>query len=172
VTETIAQIVRAHLGNRELHGAVRVFFDEVDRAIAAQNPICRNRGTCCRFESFGHKLYVTAVELIYFAHGQRNAWWRAKEAGVCPYHDGGKCLARSHRPLGCRIFYCDPETRDWQQEEYERRLGELRRIGPRFGVDYRYVEWLSALREAEEAISLGWTGLTDGIDEGREDMIE
>jgi hypothetical protein len=182
VTDSLAQLVLAHQGNAELHLAMAAFFAEVDQSIARQNPVCRNRGACCRFDSFGHKLYVTGVELIYFVQGQRAAWrympaqkqaWRrADGTGVCPCHVGGECTARSHRPLGCRIFYCDPDTRDWQQAEYELWQGELRRRGVRFGVDYRYLEWLSALRELDGAISPAIRVPSDGIDAGGLGMIQ
>jgi len=179
VTDSLAQLVLAHPGNAELHRAMAAFFAEVDRSIARQNPVCRNRGACCRFDSFGHKLYVTGVELIYFVQGQRAAWrympaqkQACHPAGVCPYHVGGECTARSHRPLGCRIFYCDPDTRDWQQVEYEIWQGELRRLGLRFGVDYRYVEWLSALRELDGAISPAIRVPSDGIDADGQGMIQ
>ena len=172
MTDSLAQLVLAHLGNAELHRAMAAFFAEVDQSIARQNPVCRNRGACCRFDSFGHKLYVTGVELIYFVQGQRAAWRRADGTGLCPYHVGGECTARSHRPLGCRIFYCDPDTRDWQPAEYERRHGELRRLGVRLGVDYRYVEWLSALRELDGATFPAIRVPSDGIDAGGQGMIQ
>lgn len=179
---SLVQLVLAHLGNADLHLAMGAFFAEVDQSIAQHDPVCRNRGACCRFDGFGHKLYVTSVELIYFVQGQRDAWrdmpaqkqacHPADAASVCPYHVGGGCTARSHRPLGCRIFYCDPETRDWQPAEYERRHGELRRLGVRLGVDYRYVEWLSALRELDGAIFPAIGVPSDRIDADGQGMIE
>ncbi|NJN55436.1 MAG: hypothetical protein HC804_12180, partial [Anaerolineae bacterium] len=46
--------------------AMRAFYAEVDATVAAHSPVCTNRGQCCKFDSFGHKLYVTDVELRYF----------------------------------------------------------------------------------------------------------
>jgi len=62
------------------------------------------------------------------------------------------CNAREHRPLGCRIFFCDPTAQSWQPGEYEAGLDRLKRLGEELGLDYRYVEWLGALREVAEGL--------------------
>ena len=149
---SLSEIVLPHIDRDDLAAKMDAFYAEADQAIAANRPVCRNRGECCRFAAFGHKLYASSVELVDFVRCARSAWHYPGGASDCPYHVGGLCVARPFRPLGCRIFFCDPETREWQGPEYERRLIELRQIGTDFGVDYRYVEWLSALRELSEAI--------------------
>lgn len=124
------------------------FYDGVDRAIAGHSPRCTNRGECCKFGSFGHRLYVTDVELRYFAEGLGEQWIEpALDADSCPHQQGGICTARQHRPLGCRVFFCDSEAQSWQNGLYEEKLAELKRIGEKHAVAYRYREWLSALRE-------------------------
>lgn len=132
------------------------FYAEVDARVAALTPSCRNRGDCCRFDTFGHRLYVTTVELAYFVRGLRAAWRPPDDSHRCPFQVEGRCVARSHRPMGCRVFFCDPASQAWQHAEYERRLAELKTISEAFGVDYRYVEWLSALRQIAP-------GVTDAI---------
>lgn len=149
-TEQLADLVLPHAERAELHARMATFYAAVDEAVAAHRPVCRNRGACCRFDSFGHKLYVTTVELAFFLHGLRDRP-RLPQEGACPYQVGGLCTARDHRPLGCRVFFCDPETRDWQGPEYERRLIELRQLSSEFGVPYRYVEWLSVLQALHAA---------------------
>ena len=37
-------------------------------------------------------------------------------------------------------------------EAYERHLARLKRVGADSGMDYRYVEWLSALRELDAGL--------------------
>lgn len=123
------------------------FYSEVDAAVAARSPICVNRGHCCKFDSFGHKLYVTDVELRYFAEGMRANWTKPSEEAACPYQSNGRCQAREHRPLGCRIFFCDPDAQAWQGPEYERFLSRLKELGDAHSVPYRYREWLSALTD-------------------------
>ena len=167
-TEQLGDLVLPHVERADLRARLTAFYAAVDEAIAAHKPVCRNRGDCCRFDRYGHKLYVTTLELACFLHGRRGSW-RPPRDDACPYQIDGRCTAREHRPLGCRVFFCDPATRDWQGPEYERRLIELRQIGADFGIPYRYIEWLSALHAlhaAEESCSSG------GIDAASGDMIE
>ncbi|MFO0973202.1 MAG: hypothetical protein U1A27_07175 [Phycisphaerae bacterium] len=125
------------------------FYAAVDAEVAGHRPVCVNRGACCRFDEYGHRLYVTAVELAYFVARQSVHGLRAVAADDgCPYQQAGACTARDHRPLGCRVFFCDPATRDWQGPLYERQLAALRQIGDEYDMPYRYVEWRAALRSA------------------------
>jgi Fe-S-cluster containining protein len=128
----------------EFAAAMRDFYAEVDASIAAHQPVCINRGDCCKFAAYGHRLYVTDVELAYFIRGEP-ARPVDSAAGACPYQEAGRCTARGHRPLGCRVFFCDENAREWQGPEYERHLERLKEIGRRFDISYRYREWLSAL---------------------------
>jgi Fe-S-cluster containining protein len=133
-------------GGGEFSEAMREFYRDVDASIASHQPVCINRGNCCKFASYGHRLYVTDVELDYFLlHEPPRPV--APAAVACPYQEGGRCTAREHRPLGCRIFFCDENSRNWQGPEYERHLERLKQIGQRFGISYRYREWLSALAD-------------------------
>ncbi len=135
--------------NAELDRRMREFYGRVDADINAHRPVCTNRGACCKFATFGHKLYVTGVELQYFIERQQKDGLRPVESeNACPYQVGGFCTSREHRPLGCRVFFCDPAAQGWQSAEYERGLAELKQIGSDLGIEYRYREWLSALREA------------------------
>ncbi len=52
--------------NPALLAELDAFFGQIDRRIADHQPVCRNRGACCKFGAFGHKLYVTTLELAYF----------------------------------------------------------------------------------------------------------
>lgn len=127
------------------------FYARVDDEIRSRAPVCTNRGLCCKFNQYGHRLYVSAVELAYFLDAQAAAGIRpVTEADGCPYQIDGRCTARGHRPLGCRIFFCDPASQDWQGPAYEQALAELKRIGEEFGIQYEYREWLTALRSADE----------------------
>src|SRR5262245_16386360 len=95
------------------------FYRQVDSVVAAHRPICWNRGACCKFGAFGHRLLVTDLELSYFAHG-RGHDLRVVTTDACPYQVDGMCTAREHRPLGCRIYFCDESAQQWQGPEYER----------------------------------------------------
>lgn len=124
--------------------AMQSLYAEVDAAIASHLPVCTNRGQCCKFDTFGHRLYVTSVEFDYFAEGMKDRWITPTSES-CPYQSGGRCNARDHRPLGCRVFFCEERSQAWQGPEYERFLARLKDIGERFEIPYRYREWLAAL---------------------------
>jgi Fe-S-cluster containining protein len=135
-----------------LHSTMAALYREVDAAVAAHSPVCTNRGACCKFGSFGHRLYVTDVELAYFVDGLKDHWRPPTAEVACPYQVEGLCTARDHRPLGCRIYFCDANAQAWQGPEYERFLTTLKELGARLDVPYRYREWLSALDDAGTAI--------------------
>ncbi|MBX3396929.1 MAG: hypothetical protein KF841_16360 [Phycisphaerae bacterium] len=141
----LAEILRFAATNDALFADLAAFYARLDRTIDSYRPTCWNKGACCKFGEFGHRLYVTAIELAYFVREQRGSWLGANGAAACPYQVEGQCTARAARPMGCRVFFCDPAAEHWQNPVYECYLGELKAIGERHGVPYRYMEWLSAL---------------------------
>jgi Fe-S-cluster containining protein len=50
----------------EVCEAVDEVYAELAAAIEIRNPICKTSGRCCRFEEFGHRLYVSTMELAKF----------------------------------------------------------------------------------------------------------
>jgi hypothetical protein len=171
MSPSLSEIVLPNPDRDDLAARMDGFYAAVDLAVARNEPVCRQRGECCHFATYGHKLYVSSVELVFFVRHARLAWRPPGESAVCPYQIDGLCAARPFRPLGCRIFFCDPDSQDWQGPEYELRLMELRQIGVDFGVDYRYEEWLSALRDLTRAAHSKKGGFA-GIDAPSADMIE
>ncbi len=125
---------------RELEGV----YAALERELAVLRPRCELSGRCCRFKDFDHQLWTTGLELDYLlAH---EAPPGKAEPGVCPYLREGRCGAREHRMLGCRIFFCDPGYKDAMGPLYERFHREVKEIHRRHGIEYRYGELLSQLR--------------------------
>ena len=141
----------ASSADRGFHDAVSALYEQLDREIAAKAPLCTNRGECCRFGAFGHRLYVTQVEWRYFRERQAARGFLPVIDDVCPYQVDGRCTAREHRPLGCRVYFCDANSREWQPDMYERYLAALKRVGDAHDIEYRYAEWLATLRAHESA---------------------
>jgi len=153
----------------EFSSEVARVLADADADIAARRPVCRSSGRCCRFEEYGHRLYVTAAELLHFAHvhitpmsENRNSkienrksiplpqfFAQAAPRG-CPYQIDNLCTAREARPLGCRIYFCDENAQAWQNEVYERYHARLKELHATHGIPYRYMEWREALRELTE----------------------
>lgn len=141
----IADIVRCSRDAQFLD-AVAALYERLDAVIAAKNPVCTNRGDCCKFDTFGHNLFVTSVELAHFLGGVSAAIDAPPDRSHCPYQREGRCSVRTFRPAGCRVFFCEPRSQDWQGGLTEQAIAELAALGERFVLPYAYVEWTDALR--------------------------
>jgi len=128
-----------------LLAAIRDVYRDVDRIVAENQSVCLGGGACCRFDLFDHRLYATVGELaVLLAADQRHP--ERLEQNRCPYQSGPRCLAREHRPLGCRVFFCRERPGASESEAYEtahKRIKELHAAGD--GA-YAYVELISALK--------------------------
>jgi Fe-S-cluster containining protein len=65
--------------------------------------------------------------------------------GGCPFQVEGLCSVHAIRPFGCRVFFCDATSDDWQHGQYERFHADLKRLHAQLGVPYQYLEWRQAL---------------------------
>ena len=58
---------------------------------------------------------------------------------TCPWQDGrGLCTAREARPLGCRVFFCDPVYQEPGQEIAERAIRSLKRMVESLDLPWNY----------------------------------
>lgn len=133
-----------------LVAAVRSLYDDFEEARGLRQPRCDASGECCRFEAHGHRLFVTGAELAAFLTAPPTARQPTWDGTGCPYQVDGLCGAREMRPFGCRVYFCDRSSDDWQHEHYERFQVAIRELQDRFGVGYVYAEW----REALSAVGL------------------
>jgi Fe-S-cluster containining protein len=156
--EALADQVQAAAKRAEVRDAVREIYARLQQQVDQRKPVCVASGRCCKFEEYGHRLYVTTMELAAFVHGLTEiekepetavaggrALPVAPSADGCPFQIGKLCGVHAIRPFGCRIFYCDPSATDWQQRQYETFHAELKRLHEQFGVPYFYLEWRQAL---------------------------
>jgi hypothetical protein len=121
----------------ELRRRVLELYEEVDAAVAAAGPVCVASGRCCRFKEHGHVLFLSDLEADVLL-AAAPPYEKPVSADFCPFQKGNLCTARGPRPLGCRIYYCDPayqETGSRLSEEYLRRL---KRLAQDHGVGWRY----------------------------------
>lgn len=135
----------------EVIAAMSSFYAEADRRIAERGATCWNKGECCRFGEFGHRLYVTTLEIAY--HLAIAGPPPPGSADTCPYAHHGRCHARQTRPLGCRVFFCDPAAKDWQGPLTEELLTRLRTMHESLGVHYIYADWIALLRALVAAVA-------------------
>jgi hypothetical protein len=129
--------------------AIRALYAELDRAVAALGPICELSGRCCRFAEYGHTLFVSAPEVALLL-ADAPAPVRALDGGEsCPWQDShGRCSAREARPLGCRVYFCDPAYQPHAPVLSEQFIGRLKRLTEKFELSWDYAPLHQHLRQA------------------------
>lgn len=142
----------------EINNALRELFAKLDADIASRMPTCWLSGKCCHFDTYGHRLYITALEVAWLVI-QLDAPSRARlrdsalpELDGCPFQVSKLCSVHALRPLGCRTYFCDPAARAWQSPLYEQFLCELRELHDLHTLPYRYMEWRIALSEVRDIL--------------------
>jgi Fe-S-cluster containining protein len=140
--------VASAAAREDVRAAVADVYARLQGEIDARKPVCQTSGRCCRFDEFGHRLYVTTMELAAFV-SQLDREAERSVTSDCPFQIAGLCSVHAIRPFGCRIFFCDSTAEQWQNEQYEGFHGELKRLHEQLGVEYAYVEWRAALRELD-----------------------
>jgi hypothetical protein len=121
----------------ELRRQVLELYKEVDRDVAAAGPVCVASGRCCRFKEYGHVLYMSNLEAdVLLAHAP--SYERPASTDTCPFQEGKLCMAREPRPLGCRVYYCDPTYQETAHGITETYLARLKELAERHGVPWRY----------------------------------
>jgi hypothetical protein len=123
--------------NETLHHSVLTVYAEVDAAVAAASPRCDASGRCCRFEEYGHALFLSQFEADILLETAPYYDKPVTRAG-CPFQVDNLCTARDERPLGCRIYFCDPTFQDRQNEITEQAIARLKRIADDHGTGWRY----------------------------------
>src|SRR5262249_54850865 len=144
--ETLETAVRAAAARPEVESAIRALYADVQAAIDARRPVCAISGRCCRFEEYGHRLYVTTLELAAFVRQHIQPQDLPWDGTGCPFQRAKLCTVHSIRPFGCRMFFCDATSTEWQNDAYERFHARIKQLHAELDVPYFYVEWREALR--------------------------
>lgn len=152
--EALREAVWAAGGRAEVREAVGRLYADVAKEIDARRPVCAVSGRCCRFEEYGHRLYVTTIELAAFVYDfetcgrspQLDESIERWSGTGCPFQLGKLCGVHLIRPFGCRMFFCDPTSTEWQNNQYERFHARLKLLHEELGVPYAYLEWRVALK--------------------------
>ncbi len=163
----------------EVTAALQSLYDDFDSHIAAGPARCEGSGRCCHFEAYGHRLYVTGLEVAWFRHrlagqsparpGEQAAQPAPDTGGLasgettialpllgepttmaapgCPFQHDRQCTVHPIRPMGCRIYFCQEGTEQWQQSLYEAFQTQLRDLHEQHRLPYLYLEWRQGLAE-------------------------
>ena len=164
-TDPLAAAVRAARAVPEALAALRELYDEVDAAVAALGQTCRACGRCCDFDTYGHRLYVTTLELALLTIDPPAA--AAESPGRCPYQQGAACTARDRRALGCRVFSCDKTNDDAEQALYARFHDRLGRLHAAHDIPYFYTDLPAAVGALAAAGLEPFPPRTDGANADR-----
>jgi hypothetical protein len=151
-------------GQPPYYEELRELYGQLDAAVADLAPVCQISGRCCRFREYGHTLFLSAPETDYLLNEAPEPVRPLDGGDTCPWQDShGRCTAREARPLGCRVYFCDPAY-----EEAGRRLSELfidrlKRLAERHGLPWNYAPLHRHLHEnAERMGPSGRSGSTAG----------
>ena len=142
---SLADYHRGLASVRAMLAEVETIYQELDATLARcdSSEPCRACGDCCDFEAFGHCLYITTPELLFFAL-HLDTSLLPMTGGVCPYRVEGRCSAYSIRFAGCRIFQCKGNAA-MQSDLTETTLTQLKSLCTQHNVPYRYMDLKTAL---------------------------
>jgi Fe-S-cluster containining protein len=133
-----------------LRDRVLEVYAAVDAAVAAENPRCEASGRCCRFTEYGHTLFLSEFEAEILLE-TAPAYAKPVTRDFCPFQVDGLCTARESRPLGCRIYFCDPTYQDKQNAITETAVAKLKTLADEFDAGWNYSPLHVLLNSAERA---------------------
>ncbi|HEY3788281.1 MAG TPA: hypothetical protein VGL71_05460 [Urbifossiella sp.] len=133
----------------EVRNEVREVYAAVDRAVAAAGPRCDASGRCCRFEEYGHTLFISHFEAELLLE-TAPPFQQPVSKSACPFQVDNLCTAREQRPLGCRIYFCDPAYQETGQRITEEALSQLKGIADAHDTGWRYAPLHVFLNECEQ----------------------
>jgi hypothetical protein len=135
-----------------IRSKLKALYAELDREVAAQRPVCRLSGRCCRFREYGHTLFVSAAEFALLVADAPPPLRPIDDGDTCPWQNAlGHCTARDARPIGCRVYYCDPAFEPHVGALSERFVAELKRLVDQNELPWHYAPLHHHLRAAEQA---------------------
>jgi hypothetical protein len=136
--------------SEELRRRVLELYREADREVAAAGPVCVASGRCCRFKEHGHVLFLSNLEADVLLRGAP-PYEGPVTPDFCPFQQGNLCTAREPRPLGCRVYYCDPNYQDEGARISETYLRRLKDLAEAHGVAWRYAPLHHFLNHPDQA---------------------
>jgi hypothetical protein len=132
-------------------GVLRALYDDLDAEVSRRGPVCELSGRCCRFLEYGHTLFISAPEADLLL-AEAPAPSRSLDDGLsCPWQNhSGHCTARDARPLGCRVYFCDPGFQESAPELTETFLARLKKLVEEWDLPWNYAPLHWHLRQAEQ----------------------
>lgn len=130
--------------------ALHAIYADLDAEVARLGPACQLSGRCCRFVEYDHTLFLSAPEAALLLAEAPPPARPLDDGATCPWQDAhGRCTAREARPVGCRVYFCDPAYEGQAPELSERFLGRLKRLADALDLPWAYAPLHHHLRLAQ-----------------------
>ena len=134
-----------------LRDALHALYADLDDEVARLGPSCALSGRCCRFAEYGHTLFLSAAEAALLLDEAPPPPRPLDDGDTCPWQDPlGRCSARGARPLGCRVYFCDPAYQPHAPAVSEAFIARLKRLADEFDLPWRYAPLHHHLRQARD----------------------
>jgi Fe-S-cluster containining protein len=118
---------------------LRALYAELDAQVERLGPTCQLSGRCCRFQEYGHTLFVSTPEVEYLITAAPNPVRPLDLGQTCPWQDHrGRCTAREARPLGCRVYFCDASYGEHGRDLSEQFIARLKRLTENHRLPWNY----------------------------------
>ena len=122
-----------------LRASLQALYEDLAREIAQAQPICDLSGRCCRFSEWDHTLFLSGIEATILLADAPPSVRPLDEGATCPWqNERGHCTAREARPLGCRVYFCDPNYQETGQSLSEHYLKRLKRLADEYQLPWAY----------------------------------
>jgi len=135
----------------QMRRLVLEMYREVDRDVAAAGPVCVASGRCCRFKEYGHTLFLSNLEAEVLLGAAPPYDPNAVTPDFCPFQRENLCTARDPRPLGCRVYYCDPSYQETGAAISDRYVRRLKELADAHGIAWQYAPLHDFLAHPEDA---------------------
>jgi hypothetical protein len=96
---------------------------------------CSGCGQCCEYEKYGHRIYISNLELMYLKSFIPNL--PPVTDGKCPFAKDNKCTVRDYRFGACRIFFCKADA-NFQQQLSEDFIKQIKILSDNHNLQYQY----------------------------------
>lgn len=129
-----------------VRAALQQIYLELEEQVSAAGPRCDLSGRCCRFEEYGHRLYITQPEADLLLEEGLPPNSEISTSG-CPFQINHLCTARDRRPFGCRVYFCDPAYESTLAPELsEQGIRKLKLLHEIEQIPWNYAELSEHLR--------------------------
>jgi hypothetical protein len=131
--------------------ALRAIYADLDADLQRLGPTCLVSGRCCRFAEYGHTLFLSAAEAALLLADAPPPSRPLDDGETCPWQDAqGRCTAREARPLGCRVYFCDPTYQAHAPELSETFIARLKQMADALDLPWHYAPLHQHLRQARD----------------------